>query len=526
MFYDFSITNYQLPITNYQISRRTHLKRYLLITSLIFLLIHFFSTPVFSQEHHYWSNQFGSRSALMGGAVVGGVRDTSAGYYNPGALGFIKQATFSASGNGYQVESVDISHGAGTGLDIDSFNTNIVPLLISGTVMWEGHAFGYSLVTKNSSDVKMSGRMDKQKDVLPFGTLNISELFKGDEDYRAQFTYDSHISETWGGLSWAYQVRDNISVGISGFLALRRQSFNATEFARAANIESGFIANEDAFLNADFYNVRGLLKFGMAADFGALKLGATMTTPSLSLFGKGTVAGGSGQFKEDESIGFILDDRQEDLDAEYKTPFSLALGLEYAINPTTRIAGTIEWFAKQNHYNVITPRIVDMLVGSRERATNDDLSEQEANEIGNRTNLNSREILALEDKAEKVTNFALAIEHAFHEKLTGYFSFRTDFTTFPGYNDNVSYDKMGINNWDIYHITFGIARTRKMSMLAVGLTYSFGSQDNFEPLAQINPDDRNREGNIPDFLLADSDSKASADYRALGLIVGYTYFFK
>ncbi|EDN65257.1 hypothetical protein BGP_6601 [Beggiatoa sp. PS] len=82
---------------------------------------------------------------------------------------------------------------------------------------------------------------------------------------------------------------------------------------------------------------------------------------------------------------------------------------------------------------------------------------------------------------------------------------------------------MGINNWDIYHTTFGIARTSKASVLAVGITYSFGSEDNFERLAQINPIDR-KEG---DFLLANnSDGKASADYRALGLIVGYTYFFK
>jgi len=232
--------------------------------------------------------------------------------------------------------------------------------------------------------------------------------------------------------------------------------------------------------------------------------------------GKGLSPGGAGQFKEDDTIGVLLDDRQEDLDAEYKTPFSLALGLEYAVNKTTRIAGTIEWFAKQNHYNVITPHNKDMFVGNTRTFTDDE------NVTDNSIQANSRDILALEDKAERVTNFALAIEHTFNDKLRGYLSFRTDFTTFPGYNESASYDKMGINNWDIYHTTFGIARTSKASELAVGITYSFGSGDNFERLAQINPIDR-KEG---DFLLADSDGKAAADYRALGLIVGYTYFFK
>ena len=39
-----------------------------------------------AQELNTNTFQVGSRSALMGGAVVGGVRDTSATFYNPGAL--------------------------------------------------------------------------------------------------------------------------------------------------------------------------------------------------------------------------------------------------------------------------------------------------------------------------------------------------------------------------------------------------------------------------------------------------------
>jgi len=42
----------------------------------------------FAQDSHFWTRQYGSRSALLGGAVVGGVRDSSAAYYNPGGLGY------------------------------------------------------------------------------------------------------------------------------------------------------------------------------------------------------------------------------------------------------------------------------------------------------------------------------------------------------------------------------------------------------------------------------------------------------
>jgi hypothetical protein len=474
----------------------------------------FFSAQVLSQEHHYWTNQFGSRAALMSGAIVGGVRDTSAGFYNPGALGFLKASTFSASGNGYQLESVDISNGAGTGIDVDSSNTNIIPLLISGTFALGNNTFGYSLLAKNKSSIKLSGRHEESAfaglDSNPNFTFNPSTgepmesgLFDGPETYRGQFTYDSDVSEFWAGLSWAHQVHDNISVGISGFLALRDQSFNTVQFGRMTNINSEFIASEDSFLNMEFYNVRGLLKFGAAADFDALKIGATLTTPSVSLYGKGTVAGGEGQFKEDDAIGYLADDRQDDLDAEYKTPLSLALGLEYAISQKTSVAGTIEWFAEQKRYDVITPNSKNFFVS------------------GEHIFIDSQEVLKVEDKADSVVNYAIAVEHAFSNKIKGYLGFRTDFSTFPGYE--ASYKKMGINNWDIYHMTVGIARQGESSELALGFTYSFGSQDNFEQLAEINPADRSGD----DYILAlNSEGEASADYQALALIIGYTYYFK
>jgi len=45
------------------------MKHYQYIALMAFFLV---LQPVYSQDHHYWSQQFGSRSALMGGAVVGG----------------------------------------------------------------------------------------------------------------------------------------------------------------------------------------------------------------------------------------------------------------------------------------------------------------------------------------------------------------------------------------------------------------------------------------------------------------------
>ncbi len=42
------------------------------------------------QDTQYWNLQYGTRSTLLGGAVIGSVSDLSATYYNPGALGLYK----------------------------------------------------------------------------------------------------------------------------------------------------------------------------------------------------------------------------------------------------------------------------------------------------------------------------------------------------------------------------------------------------------------------------------------------------
>ena len=39
-----------------------------------------------AQDSHHWTQQYGTRSTLLGGAVIGSASDLSATYYNPGAI--------------------------------------------------------------------------------------------------------------------------------------------------------------------------------------------------------------------------------------------------------------------------------------------------------------------------------------------------------------------------------------------------------------------------------------------------------
>jgi len=93
-------------------------------SSLVFIFavssIIFIALNSQAQDNNYWMQMPGSRSAIMGGAVVGGVRDNSAVFYNPGALGFVDSSTISVSSDVYQYEIENILNGGGINVNYKS----------------------------------------------------------------------------------------------------------------------------------------------------------------------------------------------------------------------------------------------------------------------------------------------------------------------------------------------------------------------------------------------------------------------
>jgi len=66
------------------------LKSFCKITFLFAIL----SAQLFAQENNYWNIQYGTRSTLLGGAVIGSVSDLSATFYNPGAIALFTDDKF------------------------------------------------------------------------------------------------------------------------------------------------------------------------------------------------------------------------------------------------------------------------------------------------------------------------------------------------------------------------------------------------------------------------------------------------
>ena len=93
------------------------------------LLMHLMAA---SQDTHYWTQQFGTRSALLGGAVVGGVRDNSMIFYNPAAIAFIDSSSFSINANLYLAENIKVKNILTQEKEFTSLQLTSVPLLTSG----------------------------------------------------------------------------------------------------------------------------------------------------------------------------------------------------------------------------------------------------------------------------------------------------------------------------------------------------------------------------------------------------------
>jgi len=479
------------------------------IIALLFILNLF----TIAQDRHFWDQAVGGKTALLGGIAVGGVRDYSATFYNPGALSFLSKKSMSVNFNMYGIKDFSFINGGGPGIDSRYTRVSLYPASLAGPLPFIGDSlnrFSYMIYANGYSYVRVSERYEGYSDVIPTriqpGLVN---NFEGDEYLINQGKLDALLSEVSVGFGYSKKIGDNVGIGFTLLGAYRDQTKQRYESYTAYDTTNQRSATSDIFIDIDYWAVRFSGKFGISVEWDDLKLGATITTPSIALK---LASGGTDHASltsnnviidstTGEPVDILASDRQEGLPVYYKTPFSIAAGIEYTISDETLIHFAAEWFAPISTYAVMQPESGNFILNNPAIVISRD---------------NSADLLRVYDSMKSIFNAGIAVEHKMNDKVTGYAAIRTDFS-------NANYEEIdglfiGFTDFNIYHFTLGASTNIDDTMIGVGFEYSHGERSDFPqifnfPIGVVEPDD---------LVLFDKRGTSNAIYNNFNLFFGVT----
>lgn len=416
----------------------------------------FLATPfLWAQEGNYKFENYGSRSILMSGSVTGSVEDLELTYYNPARLAQVENPVFSINAKAYQLSEIRIRDAFDEEEELRSSQFGGIPSMLVGSFKvkkWEGHQFAYSFITKARSNFNLS---------FDSGLIELDaiEEFPGPEQFNSVTSLGNDLKEEWFGISWATAIDSTLSVGASLFGSTYR--LNSSNNRRVAiETQEGVLAyNQIISFTQKSYGI--FAKAALAWKLEKFNLGLTVSLPYLAILNKGEfsyeelLAGGT-------QLDFLTKEGFNDLDSKRKVPLSIAVGAGIPIGKTT-LSTNVEWYSAVGNYRRIE-------IPSFDRNDNDN----ELDELS--FNLN--------ESRRSIVNFAVGVEFFFSEKLKGYGSFSTDFSSYidnPNIFDLIDQTDDEISfKQDYYHFGGGVELIFNWANLILGANFA-QSSTNFRP---------------------------------------------
>lgn len=485
-------------------------------TSLLLLCPLILSTRLLAQNS-YWTQQYGPRSSLMSGAVVAGVRDNSALYYNPGALGFNEHNHLSISANAYGMDIIDLQNAVGTELDLKSTRPYLYPQFISGLIhikKLERLKMAYGLLTRYSGSVRMLTVNEMVYDVVTH--------HPGLEYYRSKLEYELNNQSLWGGIGIAYKINDKWSVGVTTFinylhlddrLSIDLQSDGKDSIGTySAIVRSGIIHSLDNFgIN---------WKLGVAIDLKRVKLGFSFTTPSVSMFGWGRMSRWNEMvnmnrvlpppYNNDIYPSYLLSDDNKNLQATYYQPMSIGTGFEYWFDKT-KLCFATEFFFPVAKYDVMNSGQPTIL--------------RPIEDYGDTVNNYMRTVT----NTVAVFNAAIGIEHKINDKFDFYAGVRTDYNNTKNLLDTTAENGTSINPsfWHYFHFNLGATFHRGASDITFGVNYGLGlSTQNTQIINMSDPQSFVIDHGSVLFLQGYRGTSMHTNVHSIGIVLGFTYYMK
>ena len=186
------------------------------------------ATMASAQDTHYSAIQYGTKSTLLGGAVIGSVSDLSAVFYNPGATALFEDPSFIVSARVYEMNSLTVKDGGGEGVDLGRSTLKTAPDFIAGAIkgQWlRGHRIAYTILTRQRMTIGMETQVTGMSELIADSP--------GEEEFAAGLRLEQNFQETWAGVAWARGLSARVGIGVTTFLAIRDQSLRTQALGAA-----------------------------------------------------------------------------------------------------------------------------------------------------------------------------------------------------------------------------------------------------------------------------------------------------
>ncbi len=453
------------------------------------------------QDAHYWASSYGPAGFFTPGAVIARNKDSGVLFYNPALLAYNNRNAASITGTIYQWQQIRIPDGAGTGYPLNSSVGAIVPLIASNTISFnkkKPFTLVYAIVHSTVIDFSTSQRIDTK-----LNALNDS-YSPGEEVFISQFSHSNDVRETSGLLNAGFRVSEKLAIGFSAEGNLRSQDY-LVDYKSRALVNTGTdtifppLVSVQEYYHNDNYQVGFRFKAGLSYDLSVrTHLGLLITSPLLKIASGGNILSDleiSNLLLGSTVVNLLANTQQEDLSSQWKTPFSVAVGISQDFQKGQFYIAA-EYFGKLEEYNVVTPRKSAFI---RPDTTTDQ----------------APSLLKLKDVRRAIANVGMGFSYELDKSLTGYISLRTDFC----YGDDELFSddrgfRVNTTQWNNYHLQTGVNMRKRRFNLRSGLMLTHGRTSNFQqPINFEDPNEAN--------LLQGTTGNTQARHFTVGLMVSY-----
>ncbi len=396
------------------------------------------AVPAMAQDSHYWTNQYGTESWLLGGAVVGSTTDLASTYYNPASLAFYPDTSaiqtavsLNWSRTAIEAKDLDFQLVSGSSAPLPTLVSLNLPLKFLGS-----RALQLSFLKRTDVKMNLSG---------------ISYTAAGaDTGYVVTGLIDRELVDSWFGLTWSKAFGKEHAIGITAYISAVSSSYQsvlATGVVTKDSKASSSLSDYQAF-----DNIRFLAKAGYYYDSRPVSFGVSITTPSIKLLNTFGETRTSQTSVVNDSVVSLYGDRQSGLTAKYRTPFSVAAGATWYSKQTT-VYITVEWFDGLDPYAPLQPEPFTGTIPA------------------------SIIIYGNTVKRYGIANVGMGIRQRVSEKTSLYFSLLRDGSSLKP-SDNAA---DAIVNYDLYHATVGWQFTIINTVVTAGAIVGGGYVDNAPP---------------------------------------------